>query len=128
MVSDDWYVELFEQVESTGAELRQALDHIVGILSIARQERIDGVPFVHIAERLVERGVRDLRRSNEEAFRTFSAAVAACRSAGVRALVDEEGMTHAEVARLLGVSRQMVGRLYQNAPPRRNDSVSLDGG
>ena len=57
----------------------------------------------------------DVREARERVSRSvdrFNTAFRACRAAGVRRMVDDEGMSLVEVARRLRLSRQFVSRLY----------------
>jgi predicted DNA-binding protein (UPF0251 family) len=60
------------------------------------------------------------------AFRELERAVADYRASKVRALVDEEQLTFTEVAKLTGVSRQIVARLYKGAVVRDLGVTSRD--
>jgi hypothetical protein len=112
---EDWYVDAIDAVESAAAVVHETLDRTVATLLVARQERVKGVALRGTVERLVERGGTETRRSVDEAFRAYSDAVTAYRAIVIQALVDEEEMTLTEIARLTGVSRQMVGRLRRAA-------------
>jgi hypothetical protein len=114
-MSEDWYVDAIDAVQSAAAVLHETLDRNVATLLVARQERAEGMALRRIVERLVERGGTASRRSVDEAFRAYSDAVTAYRAVVIRALVDEEEMTLTEIASLTGVSRQMVGRLRRAA-------------
>jgi predicted DNA-binding protein (UPF0251 family) len=112
-VSEDWYVDAIDRVVSSAEALHAALDRIVEALGEARAERIAGGGLVEIVDGLLARGGTALRRSVDDAFRDYTQAITAYRARAIRGLVDEEGLTLAEVARRTGVSRQMVGRLYR---------------
>jgi hypothetical protein len=114
-MSEDWYVDAIDAVRAAAARVHEALDSNVATLSVARQERAEGMALRGIVERTVERGGPATRRSVDEAFRGYTDAVTAYRSLTVRALVDEESMTLTDIGRLAGISRQMVSRLLRAA-------------
>jgi hypothetical protein len=112
----DWYVEAVDGVERAALALHESLDQTVGALRDARDSRLAGAGLIDIVNELVQRGGRDLRLAPTAAFRAYEQAMTAYRGAAVRALVDEEHMSLSAVAELIGVSRQMVARLYRNRP------------
>jgi hypothetical protein len=83
---------------------------------MARQERLAGVPHTEIVKELIARGGVGSRRRADEACREFIAALSEFRAVSVRMMVDEDGMSFSDVARLAGVSRQMIARLYRDVP------------
>jgi predicted DNA-binding protein (UPF0251 family) len=70
---------------------------------------------LEVVNGLLEQGGREQRLGPTVAFRDFERVMTAYRARAIRALVDEEGLTFSAVARLTGVSRQMVARLYRAA-------------
>ncbi len=120
-MSEDWYLDAIDAVQSAAAALHQTLDSSLSALLVARQERLEGAALLGIIDRLVERGGTATRRSVDEAFRAYADAITAYRAAAIRALVDEESMTLTEIARRTGVSRQMVGRLHRAAEAEADD-------
>jgi hypothetical protein len=110
----DWYGKSVERVEATADELRSAIDGVLESLRLAGRQRSQGMPLVDIVHRLNARGGREHRLEPTVAFRQFEGAVTAYRAEAVRALVDDEGLTFSAIAQLLGVSRQMVARLYRH--------------
>jgi DNA-directed RNA polymerase specialized sigma subunit len=63
---------------------------------------------------VAERGARDRKRL-EEAIRIAQARIRKTRVHLIRTMVEEEGMTLTAVAKLMGISRQAVSALYQEA-------------
>jgi hypothetical protein len=112
-LAEDWYAASIDRVEAAARSVHEAVDAVVAALAAARQERLAGRPLPAIVESLVARGGKETRRSADDAFREYTKAVTAYRAAAIQALVDEDGMTLSEVARITGVSRQMVARLYR---------------
>ncbi|HEV7526998.1 MAG TPA: hypothetical protein VGP92_18720 [Acidimicrobiia bacterium] len=121
-MSQDWYLDAIERVQSSAAVVHQALDHVVETLAHAGDVRLSGGPLSEIVEGLSRNGA-GIRRAVDDAFRLYADSITAYRSTVIRALVDDEGMTHADIARMTGVSRQMVGRLYHGAPARESKSA-----
>lgn len=124
-MSEDLIIDAIDNVQCRAVALHEALDRTVEALMTARQERVAGAPLVEIVTGFVERGGITTRRSVDEAFRAYTAAITAYRAEAVRALVDHGAMTLSEVARLVGVSRQMVSRLYRAGHTRDVDIVRL---
>ncbi|MEA2446701.1 MAG: hypothetical protein QOK47_338 [Actinomycetota bacterium] len=110
----DEYVAAIEQVELEAARLVESLGKVLEGLRSAKQERVGGVPLPEIVAGLVEAGGRTLRRSADEAFVLYEQAMMKYRVTAIRELVDEYGLSLSEVGSRIGVSRQMVGRLYRS--------------
>jgi hypothetical protein len=115
-VSDDKYVTAIDKVEQSARAAHEALDRTVEAFTMARQERLAGMPHAEIVTGLIARGGGGSRRRADEACRAFIAALSEFRAVSVRMMVDEDGMTFSDVARLAGLSRQMVARLYRGTP------------
>jgi len=114
-ISEDWCARLIDRIEGAANELNEALERVLDALREARSRRLAGVGDVDIAKGLVARGGRETRLGPTVAFREFEAALTDCRASMIRALVDGDHMTFTEVGELIGVSRQMVARLYRRA-------------
>jgi predicted DNA-binding protein (UPF0251 family) len=114
MHEQDEYVVAIEQVELEAARLVESVRNVLEALRNAKQERIGGVPLPEIVAGLVETGGRRLRRSTDEAFVSYEQAMMNYRATAIGELVDEYGLSLSEVGRRIGVSRQMVGRLYRS--------------
>lgn len=115
-MSDDWYVASIDEVQRSADDLKAAIDRTVDALTEARESRLAGVGLLDIVHGLVARGGRETRLGPARAFTRWDAAIAAYRAKAIRALVDEQHMTYTEIGELIGVSRQMVARLYRSAP------------
>lgn len=112
----DWYLDAIDEMERSAQDLKDALDRTIELLQGAREERLSGDTIAPIVRRLMAKNGLATRRAHDEAFRVFTATVTAYRAAVVRALIDDDAMTFSEVAKLLGVSRQMIGACI--GPPR----------
>jgi hypothetical protein len=110
----DEYVAAIEQVELEAARLVESVGKVLEALRSAKQERVGGIPLPEIVAGLVEAGGRTLRRSTDEAFVLYEQAMMIYRVTAIRELVDEYGLSLSEVGSRIGVSRQMVGRLYRS--------------
>ncbi len=113
----DWYLDSIDEVLALAEGLRRALDRTDELLSAAREQRLAGEPLGTIIRQMAEDGGKPARHTVDDAYRDWTAAISAYRASAIRAVVDEEGMSHSDVARLAGVSRQMIGRLYRSASP-----------
>jgi transcriptional regulator GlxA family with amidase domain len=114
----DWYLDSVDAMQRSAEALKDSLDRTIHLLQWARDQRVAGETLETIVRGLMSRDGLTTRRSHEEAFRVFNKSVTAYRAVVIRALVEEEGMTLSDLARLLGVSRQMIGRLFRAAAPR----------
>jgi DNA-directed RNA polymerase specialized sigma24 family protein len=113
-MSDDWYLESIDQVQRAADDLHASLDLVMDALADARTARVAGDDLVDIIRGLIARGGRETRLAPTLAFHAFEQAITAYRARAIRALVDDEHMTYTEIAELIGVSRQMVARLYRD--------------
>jgi hypothetical protein len=68
-----------------------------------RLSEIDPLPGIELHERLID----GLERIHH--------AIAAARAESIRVMVDEEGLTLSDVAKLMNRPRQLVSRLYRSA-------------
>jgi len=103
-------VDSFEEVEAARRALMAALD------DMGRQNRrfVEHLRGVQPLVRLYDDGwTIDERDNLFAAMATFDRAFSRARGATVRLLVDQEGVSLSEVARMIGRSRQFVTRLYR---------------
>lgn len=109
---DDWLIAKIDNVEQAAEAVRAVLGRAREVLEPARQERLAGRSLIEIARDLSSRGA-GTRSATASAYRGYEHAVLELRAAVVRALVDEEGLTLAQLAEAMGVTRQTVTRLYK---------------
>jgi hypothetical protein len=114
-VSEDWWAASIDRIEGAANDLHEALERVMDALREARSRGLAGVGDVEIAKGLLARGGREARLGPTVAFREVEAALTDFRASLIRALVDEDQMTFTQVGELIGVSRQMVARLYRRA-------------
>jgi hypothetical protein len=114
-MSEDWWVASINGIECAANDLNESIERVMDALREARSRGLAGAGDVDIAKGLVARGGRETRLGPTVAFRQFEAALTDYRASMIRALVDEDQMTFTEVGELIGVSRQMVARLYRRA-------------
>ena len=115
-MSQDAVIEAIDQVVVAAARLHQAVDRVTHALTGAQDMRRNGEHLNAIVEQLLSAGGRDLRLQPTAASADFERAVTVYRTAAIREFVDVEAMTFTQVAALIGVSRQMVARLYRAEP------------
>lgn len=113
-MSDDWFVSAVQAAATAAEDVHAAVDSVVEMLWQAAAERAGGSPVQTVVAGLVDQGGRVARLAPTVAFGRFEAAVTAYRARAIQAMVDEEGLSYVAVARLTGVSRQMVARLYRS--------------
>jgi len=112
--STNWLLEAIERVEQTGEEAQRAIREGVASIDSAREQLVADVPVSEIVDDLVARGGRDARLRSSAAIDAFEHAVMVYRIRLIRAMVDDEKLSLTEVGRHLGVSRQMIARLYRS--------------
>ena len=113
MASTNWLLGAIERVEQAGDDAQRAIREGVASIDRAREQLVAGVPVSEIVDDLVARGGRDARLRSSAAIDAFEHAVMVYRVSLIRAMVDDEKLSFSEVGRRLGVSRQMVARLYR---------------
>jgi hypothetical protein len=114
VASTNWLLEAIEQVEQTGEEAQRAIREGVASIESAREQLVAGAPVSQIVDDLIARGGREARLRSSTATDAFEHAVMVYRVGLIRAMVDDEKLSLSEVGRRLGVSRQMVARLYRS--------------
>ena len=107
-----------ERVQQTAREAIDALESAIRALEIAHDELTNGVAPVAAVEAMLARGGTTTRVRASHALTRYSAAAMALRAEVVRLLVEDAGLTVTDVARKMGVSRQLAARLYQAAQRR----------
>jgi hypothetical protein len=112
--SSERLLAAIDRIEQTGEEARRAIRDGVASVDSARQQLAAGVPVSEIVDDLVARGGRDARLRSSAAIDAFQHAVMVYRIGLIRAMVDDEKLNFTDVGRRLGVSRQMISRLYRS--------------
>jgi hypothetical protein len=112
VASTPWLLEAIKRIEQTGEEAQRAIGEGLASVDGARERLMAGVPVSEIVADLMEQGGREARLRSSAAIASFEHAVMMYRVGLIRAMVDEEKLSFAEVARHMGVSRQMIARLY----------------
>ncbi len=113
MVNGDPFLAALDDVERAGRAACVAIDIASKEVASLGTARAMGEPLEAIVEQGVARGIRARRIAAADAFHEYERSVARVRAFVVRALVDESGLTQTDVARLIGISRQEVARLYE---------------
>ncbi len=113
MASANWLLEAIRRVEQTGEEAQMAISEGIASMDRAREQLVAGAPVSKIVDDLIAQGGREARLKSSAAIDAFEHAVMVYRVGLIRAMVDDEGLSFSEVGRRLGVSRQMVARLYR---------------
>lgn len=112
VASASWLLEAIKRIEQTGEEAQRAIGEGLASIDGARQRLVAGIPVSEIVADLMAQGGREARLRSSAAIEAFEHAVMLYRVGLIRAMVDEEKLSFAEVARRMGVSRQMIARLY----------------
>jgi hypothetical protein len=107
-------MEAIQRIEQTGEDAQRAIREGLASIDGARERLMAGVPVSEIVADLISQGGREARLRSSAAIEAFEHAVMVYRVGLIRAMVDEEKLSFAEVARLMGVSRQMIARLYRH--------------
>ena len=113
--SSEWLVEAIKRIEQTGEEAQRAIGEGIASTSVARERLAAGFPVSEIVADLMAQGGRQKRLRSTAAIDAYEHAVMVYRAGLIRAMVDEEQLGFAEVARRMGVSRQMIARLYRSS-------------
>jgi hypothetical protein len=114
MASTPWLLEAIERIGQTGEEAQRAIGEGIASTDGARERLVAGVPVSEIVADLMAQGGREARLRSAAAIDAYEHAVMAYRAGLIRAMVDEEQMSFAQVAHRMGVSRQMIARLYRS--------------
>ncbi len=112
----DRLLELLDEVEAARIELIETLDRLGSTLLDRTQIAAPGYRLadqdpgagIQLHEELIDRLVR------------MHHCVAAARAESVRIMVEEEGLTLSDVAKVLSRPRQLVSRLYRSATRSRH--------
>jgi hypothetical protein len=120
MLSANRLLEAIERVEQAGALAQRTIAEGVASIDGARQQLVAGALVSEIVDDLVAQGGREARLRSSAAIDAFEHAVMVYRIGLIRSMVDDEEMSFTEVGRHLGVSRQMIARLYRSDewPPK----------
>jgi hypothetical protein len=113
VASNHRLLEAIKRVEQTGEEAQRAIGEGVVSIDGARQRLVAGVAVSEVVDDLIAQGGRDARLRSSAAIDAFEHAVMVYRVGLIRAMVDEEKLSFSEVGRRMGVSRQMIARLYR---------------
>jgi hypothetical protein len=106
-------LEAIKRIEQTGEEAQRAIGEGIASIDGARERLVAGVPVSEIVADLIAQGGREARLRSSAAIEAYEHAVMVYRAGLIRAMVDEEKLSFAQVARRMGVSRQMTARLYR---------------
>jgi hypothetical protein len=101
-----------ERIEQTGRELQRAMAEGLASINGARERLLAGSAVSEMVADLVAEGGRDARLKASVAIEAYEHAVMVYRAGLIRAMVDDERLSFAQVARRMEVSRQMIARLY----------------
>jgi hypothetical protein len=112
VASTPWLLEAIKRIEQTGEEAQRAIGEGLASIDGARRRLEADIPVSEIVADLMAQGGREARLRSSAAIEAFEHAVMMYRVGLIRAMVDEEKLSFAEVARRMGVSRQMIARLY----------------
>jgi len=112
VASTAWLLEAIKRIEQTGKDAQTAIGEGLASIDGARRRLVADIPVSEIVADLMAQGGREARLRSSAAIEAFEHAVMMYRVGLIRAMVDEESLSFAEVARRMGVSRQMIARLY----------------
>jgi hypothetical protein len=101
-----------DRIEVAAEEARQALSAVIESAKAGRSEWTAAPSMEYAGKYLGGSGER-ARQDAGDAVDRYLRAARLLRIVMVRALVDELGVTLTEVGRQMGISRQMVARLYR---------------
>ncbi len=107
----DAWVRSVQRVDEARAKLRAVLDE----LGPAAEQAVDIVAAGATIAELVSRSEMRVRRRTADALAAMTSALAENRVAAIRVVVDDEGLSMTDAARVFGVPRQVLSRLYHDA-------------
>jgi hypothetical protein len=111
-MTEDWFLGAVERVAEAGRQACLAIETAVDALREGCEARDAGRSIVDVVDQLVAAGGRETRLSAAVSFLEYERAIASMRAGVVRALVDEGGLSLADAAKRLKISRQAAARLY----------------
>lgn len=117
---------VLDAIEGLLAAARENIVAWVGVMERAeaiREQRRAGVPYSQMRIDTTTPPIIDAVSRNQE---RLGSAAAALRRSLAHALA-AEGMSHADIARAFGVSRQRVGMLLRNEPEPGEPDSRADG-
>jgi hypothetical protein len=114
VASTNWLLEAIDRIEQTGEGAQRAIRDGLASMDRAKEQLLAGAPVSEIVDDLIARGGRDARLRSSAAIDAFEHAVMEYRVGLIRAMVDDEQLSFTDVGRRLGVSRQMIARLYRS--------------
>jgi hypothetical protein len=112
--STAWLLEAIKRIEQAGEEAQAAIGNGIVSTEVARERLLAGLPVSEIVADLIAQGGRETRLRASAAVDAYEHAVMVYRAGLVRAMVDEEHLSFAQVAQVMAVSRQMITRLYHS--------------
>jgi hypothetical protein len=121
-MANDRFLALLDQIEAARVDLAEALERLGENL---RDRTVVREPGFRLSERDTVPGVQ-LHEDLIGALERMHHAVALARAESVRVMVDEEGLTLTDVAKLMNRPRQLVSRLYRSAPGGRPPAAPGD--
>jgi helix-turn-helix, Psq domain len=102
------WVDSLQRIENARVELDAALSALAPWIVDAVDAVASGEPMSDLVRRTHLRA----RRRVADAVSAMNSALAENRIAAIRVIVDDEGLTMSEAARLFGIPRQVLSRLY----------------
>lgn len=112
---DQRFLELLDDVDRAREELERALADL-GAVTKETRARLEQGMRVSVLHPVA--GVGPVRREVSERLTGLNSALMHLRAEAVRLMVDDEGLSLRDVARVVGHSRQFVSRLYHHGLER----------
>jgi hypothetical protein len=113
VADDGWFDEAVDDIARASETACDRLARYNVVLRRAVQE-LETTPLRELVRSLLVEEARGLRSDVYGSIAEWQRCVQRLRSLVVRRLVDDDGLTFAEVARHLSISRQMATRLYNS--------------
>ncbi|MGZ4129990.1 MAG: helix-turn-helix domain-containing protein [Actinomycetota bacterium] len=107
----DAWARTVQRIEDVRVELLNALEELEPWIP----EATDAIGAGETMTQLVGRTQLRTRRRLSEALNAMTSALAANRVAAIRVVVDDERLSISDAARLFGIPRQVLSRLYHAA-------------
>lgn len=118
------FLELLDEVDRARGELQRALDDLAAVSAETRRRMAEGMQVSTLHPMA---GIGPVRRAVSDRLTGLNSSLMHLRAEAVRLMVDDEGLSLRDVARLIGSSRQFVSRLYHHAAdPVRTSPETTD--
>lgn len=105
-------LDILDEVDARRERLAEALARLAEVVEATRRDVSAGAKMSSVHSAI---GLGPVRKEVSDGLAALNSVLMHARAEGIRLMVDEEGLSLRDVARLVGHSRQFVSRLYHHA-------------